>query len=203
MNGTIAKNLFFFLFSRGFMPNNILPLGASTIWTSETLSSYCNGKVASWLYDHNSLTEKLEASYSHFSVKVKQQFSVKPSKHLSALFNSEEKILVREVFLYCDHKPVVFAQTEIPYSTLTEEQEKLIEIGDQSLGKILFQDPTMLRGQIEVTEFKNGSPFHQLSAELKQPVEHSLWARRSLFYLNNKPLLVSELFLPASGIYYT
>jgi len=183
------------------MPNNILPLGASTIWTSETKPLCCSTEVASWLYDHNSLTKKLEASYSHFSVKVKQQFSVKPNNQLSALFNSEDKILVREVFLYCDNRPIVFAQTEIPYTTLTEEQEKLIEIGEQSLGKILFQDPTMLRGQIEVTEFKGGSPFHQLASELQQPAEYSLWARRSLFYLNNKPLLVSELFLPALGIY--
>lgn len=183
------------------MHHNILPLGALTSWISETIPLHCDQKTASWLYDHNSLTQKLESKFEKFSVEVKQQVTVKPNEQLSSLFKNESKILVREVLLYCDNKPVVFAQTEFPFSTLTEQQAKLAEIGEQSLGSVLFQDPTMLRGQIEVTEFKKGSLFHQLSEDLKQPTEQSLWARRSLFYLNNKPLLVSELFLPASGIY--
>lgn len=183
------------------MSNCILPLGALTDWFSETKPPHCKENIASWLYDHNSLTKKLEARCTHFSVQIKQQINVVPSGHLSKYFQDEEKVLVREVFLLCDDKPVVFAQTEIPFSTLFEHQAKLAEIGEQSLGKVLFQDPTMLRGQIEVSEFDNDSIFHQLANDLKQPVEHPLWARRSLFYLNNKPLLVSELFLPASGIY--
>jgi len=183
------------------MSNTILPLGALTSWISETKPVHCKEHIAKWLYDHNSLTKKLESHCSTFTVEVKQQVSVRPSSLLSSYFNNEDKILVREVFLLCDGIAVVFAQTEIPYSTLTEQQTQLAEVGEQSLGKVLFQDPTMLRGQIEATEFKKGSLFHQMTTELKQPAEHSLWARRSLFYLNNKPLLVSELFLPASAIY--
>lgn len=183
------------------MRYNILPLGSLTSWGSESKHPHCSPNIASWLYDHNSLTKKLESQCNSFYVEVKQQVSVEPSEQLSSFFNNEEKILVREVFLYCNNKPVVFAQTEIPFSTLTEQQAQLVKIGDQSLGKILFQDPTMLRGQIEATEFEHGSAFHQLADDLKQSVDHSLWARRSLFYLSNKPLLVSELFLPASGIY--
>ncbi|WP_413700405.1 chorismate--pyruvate lyase family protein [Psychromonas sp. KJ10-10] len=180
---------------------NILPLGALSSWISETKPLHCQPNIANWLYDHNSLTKKLESQCNHFSVKVKQQISVKPSDILSNYFSQEDKVLIREVFLYCDEKPVIFAQTEIPFSTLTAEQSRLAEIGEQSLGKILFQDPSMLRGQIEVTEFHKDSLFHQLADDLQQSTSHSLWARRSLFYLENKPLLVSELFLPASGIY--
>ena len=183
------------------MHNKIIPLGALTDWISETKPQNCHQKIAAWLYDHNSLTEKLELYFKSFSVEIKQQVTVKPTQLLSNKFNNENNILVREVFLHCDGNPVVFAQTEIPISTLTEEQEKLAQIGEQALGKILFQDPTMLRGQIEVTEFKKGSILHQLAEDIQQPTEHSLWARRSLFYLNNKPLLVTEIFLPASGIY--
>jgi chorismate--pyruvate lyase len=180
---------------------NILPIGALTSWISETKPPHCQQSIANWLYDHNSLTKKLESKCSHFSVRVKQQVSVKPSDTLSNYFEKEDKILVREVFLCCEGIPVVFAQTEIPFSTLTEQQTQLAEIGQQSLGRFLFQDPSMLRGQIEVTEFTHDSLFHQLTEDLQQTAIYSLWARRSLFYLNNKPLLVSELFLPASGIY--
>lgn len=183
------------------MHDNILPLGALTDWNSETQPLHCTKNVASWLCDHNSLTKKLELQFNNFSVEIKQQVNIKPTTLLSSLFDHEDKIFVREVFLVCDGQPVVFAQTEIPFSTLSEQQAKLANIGEQALGNILFQDPSMLRGQIEITEFKQGSLFHQLSEDLQQPIEYSLWARRSLFYLNNKPLLVTELFLPASGIY--
>jgi len=201
MNDIIATNLFFSCLIKVFMHNNILPLGALTPWVSETKPLHCPEKIASWLYDHNSLTKKLESHFSSFTVEVKQQLTTKPIAQLSNLFNSEDTILVREVFLHCDNQPVVFAQTEIPFSTQTEQPATLNNIGEQPLGKILFQDPTMLRGQIEVTEFKKGSIFHELAEDLQQPIAYSLWARRSLFYLNNKPLLVTELFLPASGIY--
>jgi len=183
------------------MHNNIFPFGSLTHWISETKPAHCNEKIAAWLYDHNSLTNKLQLTFNHFSVEVKQQISCTPNKFISQFFKNEKKILIREVFLHCDGKPVVFAQTEIPFSTLREQPVDLDNIGEQALGTILFQDPTMLRGQIEVTEFKKGSIFHQLAEDLQQPVKHSLWARRSLFYLSNKPLLVTELFLPASGIY--
>ena len=201
MNDTISYQLFFPVLPRALMYNQILPIGALTSWISETKSLPCAEKITSWLCDHNSLTQKLELQFNHFFVEVKQQVYIKPNNLLSPIFKNEEKILVREVFLHGENRPVVFAQTEIPFSTLTEQQVELAEIGEQPLGRILFQDPTMLRGQIEVTEFKKDSIFHQLATDLQQPADHSLWARRSLFYLNNRPLLVTELFLPASGIY--
>lgn len=183
------------------MHNNILPVGALTNWSSKTRPLHCTKNIASWLYDHSSLTKKLELKFNSFSVDIKQQINIKPNALLSHYFDNENSILVREVFLRCNNQAVVFAQTEIPSSTLTEKQTALAQIGKQALGKILFQDPSMLRGKIEASEFKVGSAIHQFVAEIGQPVTHSLWARRSLFYINNKPLLVSELFLPASGIY--
>ena len=59
----------------------------------------------------------------------------------------------------------------------------------------------MSRDGFEFAEFKQPSSAHQLAQTIDQPAENSLWARRSMFYLNGYPLLVSELFLPASGIY--
>ncbi|MFT4836683.1 MAG: chorismate--pyruvate lyase, partial [Psychromonas sp.] len=75
------------------------------------------------------------------------------------------------------------------------------EIGTDSLGKFLFQDPSMRRDKIEVAQFPVYSAVHQLCTVLNQEVDFPLWGRRSLFYVNNKALLVSEVFLPASGIY--
>lgn len=183
------------------MTHSILPIGSLTQWQSETKSHTCPDETQSWLYDHNSLTLKLESRCENFNVQVKQQVKIPSSKKLSGYFDDEEIILVREVLLHLDETPVVFAQTEIPISTLTEEQIALSEIGNSSLGKLLFNDPSMLRGQIEVTSFKANSPLHDFCQSINQATNETLWARRSLFYINNKPLLVSELFLPALGLY--
>jgi len=182
------------------MHTQLFPLGA-LLWLFESKPAQCPEKIASWLYDEHSLTKKLEGLCRQFSVQIRQQKIVSADGSLSGYFSNEAQILVREVFLYCDNRPVVFAQTEIPFSTLTEQQAQLAEIGSQSLGRILFQDPTMQRGAIEIAQLTDKSMLAPIAAQIKQNYDHPLWARRSLFYLNNNPLLVSELFLPAAAIY--
>jgi chorismate--pyruvate lyase len=185
------------------MVNLLFPFSSSTPWLSEIKAQQCPPKISEWLYDQQSLTKKLEGLCQHFHVQVKQQIIVAGESSLSHYFSPDRKRLVREVFLYCDDRPFVFAQTEIPISTLTEQQAQLSEIGTQSLGKILFNDPSMKRGQIEVAKFTDKLALALLSPPIQDNYDHPLWARRSLFYLNSKPLLVSELFLPASTIYST
>lgn len=184
------------------MLNSLLPINLTAYWTTQSKAEPCNEKISSWLYDSDSLTQKLEATCERFHVQIRQQrktSSLDPS--LSGYFAKDSDILLREVFLYCDNTPVIFAQTEIPLSTFTQEELKLTEIGTQSLGKILFQDPNMRRGEIEVTQFSKKAQQQKFHSSLKLNCSHSLWARRSVFYINNKPLLISELFLPGSGIY--
>jgi len=184
------------------MDTTITPLASSALWLADATSAACSKNQLDWLLDQDSLTQKLQALSAHFQVQVRQQVTVSRSKELlSPYFSDQDKVLVREVLLICDHKPVVFAQTEIPYSTLTEQQANLAEIGTGSLGTFLFQDPSMQRDKIEVAQFPVYSPVHQLCTDLNQKVDFPLWGRRSLFYINNKPLLVSEVFLPALGIY--
>jgi len=183
-----------------------ISLGATLLWgraDNKQLfqGSNCPGKVRDWLFDHNSLTTKLEAINSIFRVEVQHQETVSPIDNLSGYFNDEKQVYVREVLLYSNNIPVVFAQTEIPYSTLTYDEALLNNVGNHSLGKILFSDPSMLRGQIEACCFMPSSEIHHFCKKLGQSTTKPLWARRSLFYLNNKPLLVSELFLPSLGIY--
>jgi len=186
------------------MDTTITPLASSTLWLADVPPIVCSQKLLDWLLDQDSLTRKLQALSANFQVQVRQQVTVSRSKELlSPYFSDQEKVLVREVLLVCDNKPVVFAQTEIPFSTLTEQQAKLADIGTGSLGTLLFQDPSMQRDKIEVAQFPVDSAVHQLCAHLKQEADFPLWGRRSLFYVNNKPLLVSEVFLPALGIYLT
>ena len=184
------------------MLNQLLNIATSAQWQEKTSASRCSNKVLSWLLDESSLTKKLEQQCNQFSVQVKLQVNTNTQQSpLSPHFTHAKAILVREVLLHCNNRATVFAQTEIPHSTLSNTQEKLINLGSESLGRVLFKDKTLQRGKIEIAEFTVGSPIHDFITSLQQTCKHSLWARRSLFHIGEKPLLVSEVFLPSSGIY--
>jgi chorismate--pyruvate lyase len=185
------------------MLNQLLNIASSAQWQEYMPSTHkCSEKILSWLLDEDSLTNKLEQQCNEFNVQVKVQCTTNNlTSKISEYFPYPETVLVREVLLHCDGVAHVFAQTEIPESTLSETQNKLANLGEESLGKVLFKNKTLQRGKIEIAEFRANSPIHHFIGSLLQNCDHSLWARRSLFYIDKKPLLVSEIFLPDSGIY--
>lgn len=69
-------------------------------------------------------------------------------------------------------------------------------IGSRPLGAALFADPLIRRERLQIARLASDHPLH-LHAEVAVgqglPV---LWARRSRFVRLNRPLLVSEVFLP-------
>ncbi|MBN0985769.1 chorismate lyase [Amphritea sp. ZJ14W] len=140
-----------------------------------------------WLLDRGSLTQHLvQASQGQFSVEVVRQLWGRPSRSEARALNIDprQRVLIREVRLLGHGQPWVFARTIIPASTLTGKQRKLKGLGCRSLGSVLFRDPTMKRGPLQISR-------------LMLNCGDTAWARRSLFYLANKPLLVTEVFLPA------
>jgi chorismate--pyruvate lyase len=99
-----------------------------------------------------------------------------PYKCENQLLNSPEnkEIIVREVELLGNQKPVVNARSLIP---MTEDTIDILKIGSRPLGEILFDDPKIERGHLEVGSFQNS------------------WARRSTFTIGKTNLLVTEIFL--------
>ena len=132
--------------------------------------------VSKWLLDSQSLTYKLKDKYSDFKVNVLSQEQNKPYecelKLLGAATNLT--IIVREVELLGSQKPVVNARSLIP---LTDDTIEILKIGSRPLGEILFNDPEIKRGHLEVGSFNNS------------------WARRSTFTISKTNLLVTEIFL--------
>jgi chorismate--pyruvate lyase len=60
------------------------------------------------------------------------------------------------------------------------------------LGAFLFSKPNLQRSSIAVAQISDNHAY--VPARLSQG--QNLWGRRSVFYLDAKPLLVSEVFLP-------
>jgi len=103
--------------------------------------------------------------------------------------------LLRETFLTCVDDPWVYARTIIPPQTLLASR-RLAHWGNEPLGNYLFSDKLTYRGKIEIAELKTSntpySPIYNLAIE----EDSTLLGRRSFFYIRNKPLLLTEIFLP-------
>ena len=149
----------------------------------------------SWLFDPSSLTARLQRHCpGQFRVELISQYIARPRlDELSALgLDYGESALVRQVQLFCGEKAVVYARTVIPLKTLAGKQRSYANLGNRSLGKMLFADPGMRRGEVVVTRLGETDALFACTGEKNGIV----WGRRSVFYVGNKPLLVSEYYLP-------
>ncbi|NVK41244.1 MAG: chorismate lyase [Oceanospirillaceae bacterium] len=141
----------------------------------------------SWLLDNGSLTQRLvSASRGRFHVEVLRQGFYRPSRSeaLALGLPPRRLALIREVQLCGNGQPWVYARSVFPVSTLSGAERRLADIGNRPLGSVLFRDPSMQRDPLQIGEL-------QLADGTR------LWARRSVFHLSGKPLLVCEVFLPA------
>lgn len=146
--------------------------------------------------DEGSLTARLQAhSAGAFAVSVlRQDWGAARTSELRLLgCRPGQKMLVREVILHGHQQPWVFARSLVPYTSLTGRLKALRNLDNRPLGALLFQDPGMRRDPLELASIE---PKHQYVDAGYQP-DQTLWGRRSLFYLDDQPLLVSEVFLPA------
>lgn len=155
-----------------------------------------------WLLDASSLTRRLQqACGGGFRVEVVSQRWELPllSEARVLGIKAGRHALVREVRLLCGGRPWVFARTVIPAATLTGPQRRLGHLGTRPLGGLLFRDRSMRRGALEVARIARGQPLFALACAGLSAPPPSLWGRRSLFFLRDKPLLVCEMFLPGVG----
>ena len=151
--------------------------------------------LRSWLLDPGSLTSKLlKLSNGEFSVEVLQQIHARAhrSEALALGVGVHERCLIREVILRGHNQPWVFARSVLPLRSLTGTLRHLRKQGTRPLGAFLFSQPHLKRSAIALASISSHHAY--LPAALMGTT--SVWGRRSVFSLNAKPLLVSEVFLP-------
>ena len=107
-----------------------------------------------------------------------------------------EIAVIREVLLLCDEQPWVFARTLIPIHSLRGRARRLTRLGERPLGEVLFSQPGLRRGAIQVARLLSGHRLFAAAVTGLGEVPAQLWGRRTLFYYAGKPLLVNEIFLP-------
>lgn len=153
-------------------------------------------KLQDWLDDSGSLTARLTAeSEGRFQVKILRQCIGVPELHERQALTMKRPALalIREVLLCGYGEAWVFARSLLPLASLTGELRHLRKQGNRPLGAFLFSQPLLTRSPIVVARISRDHAY--LPDELIS--DDRLWGRRSVFSLQQKPLLVSEVFLPA------
>jgi len=154
-----------------------------------------------WLVNKHSLTQLLTCTclkqQDNFQVKLINETWAKPQRSEAHLLGMKPNELgfVRQVYLCCGNTPWVYARSVIPQSTLHGELQKLTKLGNQPLGAVLFANRHISRGSIEIAKLtKKHTMFDTATRQTATPTD-TIWGRRSVFTIADKPLLVSELFL--------
>ncbi|MCP5158159.1 MAG: chorismate lyase [Gammaproteobacteria bacterium] len=155
--------------------------------------------LAQWLFDPGSLTRRLrQCCPDRFQVRVLRQGWSRPSRDEARVLRLrlDARTWTREVQLLCGDQAWVFARTLIPSATLRSRGRRLTQLGSRPLGEVLFSDPDMQRGPMEIARIVTGQRLHQRAFVGFVAPPETIWGRRSVFRIDGQPLLVCEIFLP-------
>lgn len=168
------------------------PVGLDVQWTQPELVELNDPYLKNWLLDTGSLTERVQSHCHHFSLALLGQGTValEDSEKLLLQGNSDSDYQVREVLLCDNSSPWIFARSVIPQDLIAAE---LANLGQEPLGKRLFNDKRFIRSGFEVCCL--------LAEDLGINSKQQLWGRRSMFTLGKHNLIVAEIFLPHAPVY--
>lgn len=169
--------------------------------TTEWLTSaWSAGPWRHWLIDRGSLTRRLQLFCPHFRLERLVQCRDRPhqDEYTPLGLYPGRNALVREVLLKEADQPLVFAHSVIPLSGLRGPWAALSGLGNRPLGAALFGDPRIGRLALEFKRVDRRHPLYRDAVRHITEAPRALWARRSLFSLESQPILVTEVFLPAT-----
>ncbi|MGR5120636.1 chorismate lyase [Vibrio astriarenae] len=158
-------------------------------WQSPKVFVFKDSLTRNWLTEQGSLSLLLEKHCNDLTVELLQSDMKSPTD--LALSESEhlpnEDYLLRKVILKGDQQPWVLGRTLIPQSSMIGETHNLADQGEIPLGFTVFKSTKVRRDSLQVGETVVAGKL--------------LLARRSRLWVDERPILVAELFLPNAPIY--
>lgn len=178
------------------MPANSLLFSRPPHWHTHKFTINPPKRLKPWLYEYDSLTQQLRQRYGR-SFRVEVLFEqwrpafIEESRTLTVRADGFQ--LIREVALMNADQPLILARTIIPATTIDAAHRKLSGLGNRPLGEVLFSYRDLQRQQRQICcinqqYWSKQTPY---SLDIKQPI----WGRRTLYSIQQHPLLVSEFFL--------
>lgn len=184
------------------MISKAFPIGITGTWQEADQIRLPNAHLKNWLMDTGSLTERLQSVCRRFEVEVlgHELAPVTEEEHRALYMDTSvaRPTQVREVLLRGDDNAWVFARSLMPQEFIETGIHELGNLGNQPLGKILFNDPRFERQPFEIMHCKVN---HPLFTTLGISSVHPLWGRRSLFHFQSYCIMVCEMFLPGAPAY--
>ena len=177
------------------------PLGLNAIWHSPQGCTIPDPYLKNWLLDTGSLTERLQSHCRDFRVQLigQRPLAAEHEEFLHMAIPPQQQSStdwqVREVILWGENRPWVFARSIIPDALCCAD---LASLGNRPLGKVIFNDPRFVRLPFQVGKWLQ--PDSLLQALGIQPVAE-LWGRRSVFHFEQTKMMVAEIFLPDAPAY--
>jgi len=155
-------------------------------------------QIRGWLQNSGSLTRHIQQRCKNFRVEpVFQSLATACDDELTILkLRPGELAHIREVYLYCGKKPVVFAHSVVARKNLRGAWYGMSNLGNRSLGTVLFNNPVIKRTPLRFRKLNLTHPLFHRACRNIQAAPDKLWARRSLFTLHGQSILVTEVFLP-------
>ena len=173
------------------------PLTLDNNWFDSVIDEL-NETEINWLFETSSLTARLKQNSQYFEVRVLSEIVQKLTLEQADILKVDiQSALFREVILYCDNKPQVYAQSWIPLDEQQLSNHNLGTLGTKPLGEQIFKDPSINRDIIEIAKFSAMHPIANV-AKMLDLDELNNWGRRSVLSLASQKLLVCEIFLPGS-----
>jgi chorismate--pyruvate lyase len=155
------------------------------------------GKLHRWLTSRGSLTSRLITQVGQFNLLRLMQGAQRPNRdeRRGLGLRDRELAVVREVLLRDAGTPLVFAHSVVARRDLRGAWRGLSRLGSRPLAEMLFHDTAVVRLPMEYRKIDARHRLYRRAKEVASFKATSIWARRSVFLKQGRPLLVTEVFL--------
>ncbi|SMY09262.1 chorismate--pyruvate lyase family protein [Flavimaricola marinus] len=174
----------------------------TTLWTPYTPDLYSDLPVLvrDWVALTSSMTARIGlVADSPIDVEVLRQTEAQLRPDEAGLLElSDGPTVVREVCLSAEGLPLLVARTAVTSQKL-QAHPTIVKLGNKALGSLLFAGPKPCPYTArEFARLTEGDALFDLvrSRHSGAAAQSEYWARRTLFWLFDEPLLVTEIFLP-------
>ena len=153
-----------------------------TSWISETKPlEVRNKEILSWLNEPGSITSRIK-SFSNFKLKLlKDGPGEVDIIEDDLIISNYEKNNIREVVLYSDEEPLIYAKSIIPVDTIRLGLGILGNLKENPLGDILFSNSEIKKKYMLFAKFESN--------------KRTFYGRKGIYTVKGYPFSVCEIFL--------
>jgi chorismate lyase len=168
--------------------------------TRQTLPENLTDYAWNWLSRPYKLSEAFRRVATTLSVVVLSQAvsDILPDEAVYLKLEGRVKPFLRQAYISGDNNRFEYARVIVPPATYEKLFKQFDSLDANLIGeKMLYSHPGMKRSEFEYAAILSNDSRYMKALEgfsgEKPPI---LWARRSLFWLDELPLSVMEIFLP-------